>query len=268
MLPWSLVALIASVAAVPTKVPMVIGGDYEDPPMNIVGGIPVSPEFKYPWMLSLQSSRSHFCGGSLINANTMITAAHCSQRSVSSSLRVVAHRHNLALSDQAEGALVFEVKSITTHPKYTSGNYQNDVSIWKINLISGDPATIPAGMVKFDNGTFSAPGTELEAIGWGTTSSSGPVSKILLSVTVPVTTTEYCLKAYSNLSPTSICAGYPAGGKDTCQGDSGGPMFKTTETGQVFLVGLTSWGKGCALAQYPGVYARVTSFVDWVLPLL
>ena len=244
----SLLALVstATASAIPQNIqPLTIGSD--EPPMSkedIVGGIPVFPEFKYPWMVSLQNSKFHFCGGSLLDANTIITAAHCSQRKPSSSLRVVAHRHNLALSDAQENALVFEVKSITNHPKYSSSNYQNDVSIWKINLISGNASDIPAGVVKFDNGTYSQPGTEMEVIGWGTTSSSGSASKILLTTKVPITTTEYCQKAYSNVSPTSICAGLPQGGKDTCQGDSGGPMFTTNESGQVFLVGLTSWGQG------------------------
>jgi trypsin len=63
---------------------------------------------------------------------------------------------------------------------------------------------------------------------------------------------------------TQICAGYPEGQKDTCQGDSGGPLFVYKDNKQV-LVGLTSYGIGCALPKYPGVYARVSALRDWIL---
>ena len=61
-----------------------------------------------------------------------------------------------------------------------------------------------------------------------------------------------------------ICAGYPGvGGKDACQGDSGGP-FVCNDGGKAVIAGVVSWGNGCALADYPGVYARTTYVLDWI----
>jgi trypsin len=245
-------ALAAVAFALPTD---------EVPVENIVGGTPVSPPFKYPWLVSLQNRGSHFCGGSLLNANTIITAAHCSQRSVSDSLRVFANRHNLRASAGSENALEFRVTKITNHPNYSTGNYAFDASIWKVQLASGDATRIPGGVVQLDDGSVSADGADMIIGGWGTTSSGGSASSILLETVVDIVPTAECKKGYSNLHPSSICAARP--GKDTCQGDSGGPMFAFKDAKPV-LVGLTSYGQGCASPGFPGVYARVTSFRDWI----
>jgi trypsin len=249
-------ALLAFAYAAPTET---------DPVENIVGGTPVNPPFKYPWLVSLQSSGSHFCGGSLLNANTIITAAHCSQRSVSNSLRVFANRHNLRASADSEGALAFRVTRIINHPQYSSGTYAFDASIWKVELVSGNATLIPGGVVTLDDGTFSTDGADMIIAGWGTTSSGGSSSSILLETVVDVVNQQECARAYPRLHPSSICAARP--GKDTCQGDSGGPLFVQTN-GTNVLVGLTSYGRGCAEPNFPGVYARVTTFSDWVKSLL
>ncbi|MCL4132901.1 UNVERIFIED_CONTAM: hypothetical protein GTU68_048044 [Idotea baltica] len=87
------------------------------------------------------------------------------------------------------------------------------------------------------------------------------VSDILQKVTVPVVSDEECRRNYAGLevADSMICAGYPEGGKDSCQGDSGGPM----ECGG-YLAGIVSWGRGCALAGYPGVYTETAYYVNWI----
>ena len=60
-----------------------------------------------------------------------------------------------------------------------------------------------------------------------------------------------------------VCAGDGNGGEDSCQGDSGGPLIMTNDDGEYELIGIVSWGYGCAEAQYPGVYSRIYPRLDW-----
>ena len=83
-------------------------------------------------------------------------------------------------------------------------------------------------------------------------------------------TNENCAKTeYGSFKITSnmVCAGYPSGGSDTCQGDSGGPLVvqKSPTDDSAIVYGVVSWGIGCARPGYPGVYTRVTKYVDWIL---
>ena len=83
-------------------------------------------------------------------------------------------------------------------------------------------------------------------------------------VQVPAVTNAACNSAYSGgITESMICAGYPEGGKDSCQGDSGGPFVCNNE-GKAVIAGVVSWGYGCALPGYPGVYSRTTHVLDWI----
>ena len=102
--------------------------------------------------------------------------------------------------------------------------------------------------------------------GWGTLSSGGSLPKDLQYVDVAMITNSQCNSKFNGgITDSMICAGYPSGGKDACQGDSGGPLV-CEKDGKSVLVGVVSWGIGCAEAQYPGVYSRVTltSVVSWI----
>jgi hypothetical protein len=99
-------------------------------------------------------------------------------------------------------------------------------------------------------------------MGWGATSSGGSSSAILLEVDVPI---DDSCGNYSNSEITNhmVCAGDSNGGEDSCQGDSGGPLIMTNDDGEYELIGIVSWGYGCAEAQYPGVYSKIHSRLDW-----
>jgi secreted trypsin-like serine protease len=222
----------------------------------VVGGVEVNPKFKYPWLVSIQNSRGVYCGGILVNNNTIVTAAHCSQEPPSR-FKVLAHRHDNRKSTDEEKSVVYSVEKIVSHPKYRSVESGFDAAVWKLKLVSGDPAIALSKPIKFDNGTYSADDTKLVAAGWGTTSAGGRISNVLMEVPLPVVPDAKCKKVYPQAAiGSSICAGYDEGGKDTCQGDSGGPLFYEDETA-IHLVGLTSWGKGCAGKNAYGVYARI-----------
>merc|ERR1711935_911557 len=115
-------------------------------------------------------------------------------------------------------------------------------------------------------------GSELEAVGrlmttsgWGTLKSGGNIPDRLQKVEVPIQSNAECNKKYNgDVKQTSmVCAGVPEGGKDSCQGDSGGPLF-TKQDGQFYITGITSWGIGCARPGFYGVYARVSTYQNFI----
>ena len=103
--------------------------------------------------------------------------------------------------------------------------------------------------------------------GWGRTEEKAPPSKILRSVTVPIWTRDQCLEAgYGNkrISENMMCAGFHDGRKDACQGDSGGPMHMEGTSGSMEIVGVVSWGRGCARPNLPGIYTKVVNYLPWI----
>lgn len=87
---------------------------------------------------------------------------------------------------------------------------------------------------------------------------------ILRAVNLPIVNQDYCNSQYGGrITPQMICAGFQEGGKDTCFGDSGGPLT-CQQNGEKQLVGIVSFGRGCARPNYPGVYVRLTAVRDWI----
>ena len=126
--------------------------------------------------------------------------------------------------------------------------------------------------IKLNSDTdFPADGDPVRAIGHGYIDvAETPAFPFYLNeITVPIVSFEDCndSNSYSGkvTDETMICAGLPAGGKDTCFGDSGGPLLVAgSSAAKDILVGITSWGEGCALKNFPGVYARVSYFTKWI----
>jgi len=225
---------------------------------RIVGGEATEAN-EYPWQVALVSSngRRPFCGGTLISSQHVLTAAHCTAGSSASNIAVLVGEHRI---DDNSFSRV-PVSAITDHPDYNSNTLDNDYSILTLSspvstsqIVS--PACLPAG-------TSDYAGRTVTVSGWGTTTSGGNQPTVLNDVQVTVQSNAQCNSAYGGIiTDNMICAA--DAGKDSCQGDSGGPMV-VEENGRYAVVGVVSWGYGCALAQYPGVYARVTSKLDWIL---
>jgi len=237
-------------AAIPQD-PPVPDWDNEFPSTSIVGGT-AAAQGDFPFIVSLQrSTGSHFCGGTLLNANTVLTAAHCAVGQTASSLRVRAG----SLSRTSGGVLV-GVSRIIVNPGYQSSSYNGDLAIFKLSTPIPTSSTISYATLPA-SGSDPSSGTTLTVAGWGTTSSGGaslPVN--LLKVDVPVVSRSSCQASYGTSSVTTqmFCAGLAQGGKDSCQGDSGGPIInKATKV----LLGAVSWGEGCAAPNAPGVYANI-----------
>ena len=161
----------------------------------------------------------------------------------------------------------FKVVKILYHPDYYAGSpYNNDIALLQLDRdvqqnFRVNYACLPKA------GDHFPPGTMCYIAGWGDLESGGDDPKHMMHVQVPIVSNDECTAngSYpdSLITPKMLCAGYKQGGKDTCQGDSGGPLM-CSDGYRWYVVGATSWGFGCAIPDYYGVYARVGSLLDWV----
>lgn len=238
---------------------------------EIVGGVEARPG-SHPWIVSLQSNGSHFCGGSIVKglrtgqSDIVVTAAHCVYDGTSG-LVVVAGAHNF--SRPTASTTVHRAAKVVYHPAYDPDTTRNDIAVIQlatpIKFTSAvQPVALPAaGEVVPDNslGTVA---------GWGLTREGGyDTSNILMQVSVPTINSRELIRMYASqgieIFPAEMLgAGYAQGGKDSCQGDSGGPFVFKNASGGYVLQGIVSFGVGCARAGSPGVYARVSNYIPWL----
>ncbi|XP_068973410.1 venom protease isoform X1 [Bombus flavifrons] len=242
---------------------------------RVVGGKPAKLG-AWPWMVALgfhnythpRKDPEWKCGGSLISARHVLTAAHCA---IHRSLYVVRIADlNLKRDDDGAHPIQMGFESKLIHPDYNYPQHHDDIAILKLERdVSFSeyirPICLPIEE-SLRNNNFV--GYNPFVAGWGRLRYRGPLSDILMEVQVPVVSNAVCKKAYSDGSDTIICAGYTAGGKDSCQGDSGGPLM-ISQNFTYYEIGVVSYGHECALPKYPGVYTRVTSYLDsFILPAL
>ena len=227
--------------------PFIVGGEEVDP---------ACPDCKYDFMVSLQTNSGyHFCGGALVREDWVITAAHCVQGDSPSQVKVKIGLHNV---NGTQGSITRSVSQIIIHPSYSSWSLNNDYAILQLSqpITNFEPIQLVTDTSHDEEPVMAT------TMGWGATQSGGWGSNILLEVDVPI---DDSCGNYSNSDITNnmVCAGYNTGGYDSCQGDSGGPLIMTNSDGEYELIGIVSWGYGCAEAGYPGVYAKVHSRLDW-----
>jgi len=235
-------------------------GDLPQP--FIVGGTVVSPpcpNCKYDFMVSLQSNSwwgsGHFCGGSLVREDWVITAAHCVQGESPGNIQVKVGLHNVG---GTTGAVTRNVDQIIVHPSYSGNSLNNDYALLHLTqpVTTFEPIQLCTDTAHDEEPVIST------TMGWGAVSSGGGSSSVLLEVDVPI---DDSCGNYSNSEITNhmVCAGFNSGGYDSCQGDRGGPLIMTNDDGEYELIGIVSWGYGCAEAGYPGVYSKIHSRLDW-----
>ena len=228
----------------------------------IVGGVPVPDIGVTPYQVALvdAGTRNQFCGGSLIAPEWVMTAAHCVDNFF---VGMNPDRVDVVLGtlEYLEGGEQIGVAEIIAHPNWDDNNFDFDAALLRL-----DTAATAGEIVTMITADEELPvGPNVRVSGWGATSEGGPGSTILLMVDVPVVDTATCNEPASYdgaITDAMFCAGQREGGQDACQGDSGGPVVGDI-AGEIKLVGVVSWGHGCARRLQFGVYTRMTEVVDW-----
>lgn len=234
---------------------IVLGRPRESEWDRIVGGKNTTID-QVPYQVSVQVDGYHYCGGTIISKNWILTAAHCAQYPIQSyTLRIGTDRLQV-------GGHLHKVSRIIIHEEHLNsylGTQTHDIALFRVKeSFLFDKSSQP---IKLYNRTTNSKDTSTIS-GWGITD-EGKFAEQLQIVHVPVISKNNCSKAYKKLGGIregQICAAHPQGGKDSCSSDSGGPM-----TINGYLAGIISWGKGCGLIDYPGVYTEVLFYRRWIL---
>ncbi|GHA43485.1 hypothetical protein GCM10010329_77960 [Streptomyces spiroverticillatus] len=216
---------------------------------------------QFPHIVSVQKNGKHFCGGSLIKADWVLTAAQCVDRAAPSQFKVTGGL--LGLGNTVPGVTeTREVVKIVKHQGFSEYTIMNDIALIKLKapMLNLTTAALPTQGQKFTGSATMA--------GWGSTSEPppgptfrhGPAAGSLRYVRIPLVSFTKCRDMHNMpIHAGMICAGEDAGGKDACTGDAGGPLIQNGR-----LVGIASWGSGCARAGTYGVYTETALYRTWI----
>lgn len=224
---------------------------------RIVGGNAVVTLRKYPWVASLRHNNKHYCGAMLIHPKWLISAKHCFRVTKKPDVWIG------GINFEQEGDFIKRtVEQVVEHPDL-------DVALIKL-----DKEVTERAPIKVNNNPNIPPGVQTDAIGWGRLAEGGATTSILQEVTLPIVNNQKCAELYGGTKfnkDKMLCAGVDNGGKDACQGDSGGPLiinWNDKDPTTQYLVGVTSWGIGCARAGKLGVWINIASVLPWILQFI
>jgi secreted trypsin-like serine protease len=268
---------------------------------RIIGGEPAQ-EDAWPWqvmiIISVATKNGNkepvMCGGSLIGARWVLTAAHCFSNKrwdLDGVQPIAVAERSVTTLTQYYADVDFKswhrVAAAIVHPRFNQDTGENDIALVHLN----EPARSQAVPILLaSNRELEGPSVRAVVTGWG---SMRDLQKIqptkggffdlatqtmirpedvlpnrLRQAELPLVATDRCNGSYKGIDriidERTLCAGSAEGDKDTCQGDSGGPMVVHTSRDRWVQIGIVSWGMGCALKNYPGVYTRVSAFGDWI----
>merc|ERR1712170_158617 len=228
---------------------------------RIIGGWEVLPN-EYPYQASLRfASGSQFCGGSLMSASKVITAAHCYNRPINTRVGLGEHERRF------DSAKMYTITEFLEHPDYDDDTIEHDIAVITLteSVELSENIRPVCAADKPGNADVYA-GQRLIVSGFGTTGGFFP--RALQAVDVYGMTFDECkdtkIPEDEILEGMMCAAANPGERKDSCSGDSGGPIvYKEGERFE--LVGVVSWGYGCARGRdWPGVYADGLHYRDWV----
>lgn len=243
---------------------------------QIIGGTPATSG-QFSWQVALVGNlndayQSQFCGGTLIDSKWVLTAAHCLFGTPSSqSIYIAAGFTNLNDLRLAETS---KVKRRVLHKLYNPLNMHNDIALLEletpIDLTRCGSRCSVVEPVTTEEAPLFEPSVTAYVSGWGNISTSGesfPSQLQWANVTMMDCVGSPSLYNASKITSSMICAATPGTGwdKDSCQGDSGGPLVVNDGSGTGYkLAGIVSWGDGCAVQGYPGVYTKVANYKSWI----
>ena len=240
---------------------------------EIIGGTLAQPN-RWPFQAAMllaaipDNYDAQFCGGTVIDEEFIITAAHCADFLPAAEIHVLTGTQSLK-----SGGTRREVKRIRIHPRYDNFTLDYDIALiqLKAKIIGLRPSEKALLITPSMARQLAEPRTRAFAVGWGATG-LGPTGFLypvaLRQVAVPIVEQERCNAADSydgEITRRMLCAGYRRGGFDSCFGDSGGPLLVANRAGRfVVLAGIVSWGYDCAAPYYYGVYTRVSVLEEWI----
>ncbi|TRY92722.1 hypothetical protein DNTS_024811, partial [Danionella cerebrum] len=280
------------------KIPFLKQGTLKNDPLDvrsrIVGGAEC-PKGHCPWQVLLKYGQKGFCGGVIYNHLYILTAAHCLENLKLKFLKIVAGEHDLEVNEGTEQTIA--VAQMIPHPEYVPSTADNDIALLRLSEpIIFDAHAIPVCLPQRALAERELWAVSMHTVsGWGKRSEDGPTSRILrrlqvmlgesvtslppfissseqdcffnrgdVSLQVPRIRTQECVESSNvSLSRNMFCAGFLQGEQDSCKGDSGGPLttlFRKTH----FLLGIVSWGKGCARPGAYGIYTRISNYLQWI----
>ena len=219
------------------------------PPKAAIVGGDVAKEGQFPYQASLRINDDHHCGGNIISARTVLTAAHCCQSYKNTNLEVEVGSIITGLGQRRKA------ERLLIHPSYNGP--AGDICLVYVE----EPFDFSHNIAVIDLGSSGdcLVGQQCFVSGWGALKENGSYPQNLMFAEIPILGNEKCGSMKEFIGNVMICAGIFEGGKDACDGDSGGPLACGGK-----LCGVVSFGIGCAVPGLPGVYSKVAAYKSWI----
>ncbi|KAH1021480.1 hypothetical protein HUJ04_010987 [Dendroctonus ponderosae] len=218
---------------------------------SVVVGGNVTNSHEFPWLAGLSHGGEFHCGAALISRKHVITAAHCVNGFDKRDLMVTLGDHDRDSRDRFNHIEVRGIRSVGKHEHFDLATYNNDIAILELDLPVSfnekmNPVCLPSNCKINER---------------------GDTSQVPQKIAVPVWSREQCYNSgygEHKISGNMFCAGYQEGRIDACQGDSGCPLQLSNHLGDMELIGVVSWGRGCARPNLPGIYTKVANYLHWI----